>query len=257
MLSKVRSTIYSPNRLQRIAHYFYAQGLNHLPRAARRRLFSGDQYACPLCGSKVRKFLVIQRPYHAYCPVCWSLQRHRLVWLYFQRKTDLFDKVQKKLLHIAPEPALAEKLMQLPQVNYLSADLYNKSAMIKMDITDIQFAEDTFDIIYCSHVLEHVPDDQKAMRELRRVLKKDGFAVIIVPIVSDVTVEDPTLVDPIERERRFGQIDHVRVYGPDVLERLEGAGFTVTRVTMFDIASRDEMEYFGLNLKDIIFSCTK
>jgi SAM-dependent methyltransferase len=143
---------------------------------------------------------------------CNSLERHRLVWLYFEKMTDLFDGAPKTMLHVAPEPMIQGLLKERLASGYLTADLFSPAAMVKMDITDIQYGDDTFDVIYCSHVLEHVPDDRRAMREFRRVLKPHGWAVLLVPIVISRTFEDPSITDPAERAKLFGQHDHVRIW---------------------------------------------
>lgn len=140
----------------------------------------------------------------------------------------------------------------------MTADLLNPRAMVKMDITDIQFAEHTFDIIYCSHVLEHVTDDIQAMREFFRVLKNNGWAILIVPISSDHTFEDPLIIAPEERLKAFGQKDHVRRYGPDYVDRLHKAGFTVEITKVSDLVNSDEAERMGLTpVSGKIYFCTK
>ncbi len=129
----------------------------------------------------------------------------------------------------APEPIFQKKLRASPNLDYTSADLNSPFAMVKLDITDIPYAENTFDVVLCSHVLEHIPDDRKAMSELYRILKPGGWALLLVPFDAErpETFEDPDVVDPKERTRLFGQFDHVRVYGRDFKDRLESAGFTV------------------------------
>ena len=159
------------------------------------------------------------------------------------------------MLHIAPEPAIEQRLRECPGLDYLTADLADTRAMIEMDITDIQFADDTFDFIYCNHVLEHIPDDRLAIRELRRVLRPDGMAVIMVPVLPGATVEDPTLSDPEERARRFGQPDHFRIYGSDFTERLTECGFAVQLVHAEDFMDPSERTPLGLATDDVIFVC--
>ena len=159
------------------------------------------------------------------------------------------------MLHFAPEHCFAERLRTAPNVDWLSADLLDPSAMLKVDITRIQLPDDSFDVIYCSHVLEHVPDDRAGMRELARVLKPSGWALVQVPIASPTTFEDPSITDPDERERVFGQWNHVRTYGPDVEQRLSDAGFVVQRVSASDIASPEEYERMGLRDNDWIYVC--
>ncbi len=218
----------------------------------RRRGFAGQRYYCPICGSALRTFLPLNRPYHRYCPVCRSLQRHRLVWLLLERRSLL--KGVGRVLHIAPEAALSAKLQAAARDLYLSVDLAMPSAMARMDITQLALPSQSFDLLYCSHVLEHVPDDRAAMREFRRVLRRGGVAIILVPISGSTTFEDASITDPLERERLFGQFDHVRSYGLDIEERLQEAGFEVERVTTSDLANKEEMERFGLE-EEPIFLC--
>jgi SAM-dependent methyltransferase len=257
MLKRAQNTLRSPNVVQRISHFLFATILFSLPVSLRRRLFAGQQYYCPVCHTGLRGFLVLHRVYHAWCPVCRSLQRHRLVWLFFQQHTGLLDATPKRMLHIAPEPALAATFAGLEHVDYVSADLYDSAAMVKMDICNIQYPGATFDIIYCSHVLEHVPDDRKALREFYRVLTPGGCAVILVPIMGAMTFEDPSITSPTERERLFGQHDHVRAYGPDVQSRLVEAGFTVTNLETEDLAAPADIRRFGLTPGETIFLCRK
>jgi len=142
--------------------------------------------------------------------------------------------------------------------NYLTADLFNPRAMVKMDICDIQYPDSSFDVIYCSHVLEHVLDDKRAMREFYRVLKTNRWAIINVPITSKKTFEDSTIVDPKERLKAFGQEDHVRRYGPDYVERLRDSGFTVEIIKVGDLATDDEAVRMGLTqASGEIYYCTK
>ena len=129
--------------------------------------------------------------------------------------------------------------------------------MVIMDITDIQYPDNTFDIVFCSHVLEHIPDDRKAMRELARVLKPEGWAVFMVPLNAEHTIEDPSITNPAERERLFWQHDHVRLYGPDFKDRLEKEGFKVTVIKPSQIASAEDCMRMGLPIQDSIFFCMK
>jgi hypothetical protein len=163
------------------------------------------------------------------CPKCTSLERHRSVWLFFQQRTNLLTE-PVRMLHIAPEPATGPRVAALPNVQYLSADLDSDRAMVNFDLTDIPYPDGSFDAIFASHVLEHIPDDRRAMSEMCRVLAPGGWAVLLVPMFGPNTREDFTIVDPAERERLFGQHDHVRMYGHDgeYERRLEEAGFEVT-----------------------------
>ena len=211
--------------------------------------YAGDERYCPVCESSSRIFLKagLQQREDALCPLCHSVERHRLVMLFLQRRLNFFDGIAKKFLHVAPEWCLVRPLAQASGAGYLTADLLANDVMEKMDITDIKHPNNSFDAIYCSHVLEHVPNDRQAMREFYRVLKADGWAILNVPITVEKTFEDPTIVDPAERLRLFGQEDHVRRYGPDYEERLSEAGFLVTRYEPGDVVEAYEIERFGLS----------
>lgn len=215
---------------------------------------------CPVCRMPARRFEefgFVARP-DARCLYCGALERHRLVWLYLHRMTDLFDGRAKKVLHVAPEAAFRDRLHSLLGDGYLSADLDNPEAMLKMDITDIHFPDESFDVIYCSHVLEHVPDDRRALREFHRVLKADGWAVLLVPIRGERTLEDSSVTDPDDRLRLFGQADHVRQYGVDYVERLEEAGFHVSMRTPDQFLDAATIERMGITeAAGEIFHCTK
>lgn len=227
--------------------------------------YTGSGRWCTVCERAARKFRpfgtvagVEMRP-DAMCPWCRSLERHRLVVTYFRNNTDLFDGRPKRLLHIAPEARIEALFRDAVKEGYLSGDLFDEGAMEKMDITDIQHPDDSFDVIYCSHVLEHVPDDRRAMREFHRVLKPNGWAVLNVPVEAEETIEDPSIEDPRERERLFGQSDHVRCYGPDYADRLREAGFGVEVIHKTDVFTDAEVVTNGLTNRRTgdIYYCTK
>ena len=179
-----------------------------------------------------------------------------MLWRYLQTKTTFFDSSDVKMLHIAAEPCFEPKFRRHVAGGYTTADLL-LTADVKMDISDIQYDDQTFDIICCSHVLEHVPDDRKAMRELCRILKLNGWAIFMVPITVDKTVEDPSITDPKERLRLFGQDDHVRRYGPDFVDRLKEAGFDVCVTHAEDFLTSDEIARISVahELTGGIFHC--
>lgn len=222
--------------------------------------FLGRGRFCPVCGKSSRRF----KPYglvpreDAQCMHCGALERHRLLWLFVQKKTSLFDGMAKKMLHVAPEACFEPRFKERLGDDYLTADLFNPRAMVKMDITDIRYADRSFDVIYCSHVLEHVQDDRRAMREIFRVLKNDGWAILLVPVGSEQTFEDPSIVEPEARLKAFGKEDHVRRYGPDYADRLREAGFIVEVTAVRDLASGDEARKMGLtSASGEIYFCTK
>jgi SAM-dependent methyltransferase len=188
---------------------------------------------------------------------CGSMPRHRLTWLYFENITNIFDGHDKQMLHVAPEPCLEKQLKSRLGRGYLTADLLSPHAMVKMDITDIQYADETFDVIFCSHVLEHVPDDRAALSEMRRVLKKQGWALILVPITAEQTFEDPSVTSPSERLRLFGQEDHVRRYGPDFTSRLTDSGFDLKTVRAGDFLDSEKIARMGIDESEELYFCIK
>lgn len=222
--------------------------------------YHGKDRLCPICGHSSRKFGASGSPPRpdAQCMFCGALERHRLVWHYFEAKTNLFDEKPKKVLHVAPEKFFEKRLRKRLGKNYITADLFDPQAMVKMDVTDIQYPDNYFDVIYCSHVLEHVLDDRKAMREFYRTLKPGGWAILLVPITTETTFEDPTIVNPSDRLRVFGQGDHVRRYGADYVDRLRESGFNVKVSYASDLLQDAEIEKMGLTLASgEIYYCTK
>jgi SAM-dependent methyltransferase len=177
--------------------------------------------------------------------------------MYMVQKTDLFHDVSKKMLHVAPEDQLSRLLEKTDSIDYLSSDLSSPTVMVKMDITDIQYPDNSFDVICCSHVLEHVEDDRQAMRELYRVLKPGGWAILQVPISGDTTFEDPSITSATARERLFGQNDHVRRYGRDYKDRLAGAGFSVSVDGFVRELSDHDVTRLGLIRSEDVYFCRK
>jgi len=227
--------------------------------AIRSLCYYGNRYVCPCCGGRFRKFLpygVRKRP-NVKCPRCGSLERHRLIWLYLKNRTNLFTS-SLMVLHFAPEDIFQRHFRLLSNLNYVSADLYPSKAMLKMDITNIYFKDNTFDVILCSHVLEHIVDDRKAMLELFRVLKPGGWSILQVPIREDLnrTLEGDILTTAAERERIFGQSDHVRQYGLDYKDRLEEVGFKVKVDNYGEELGQELFEKYGL-LERHVYFCSK
>ncbi len=208
--------------------------LNSLKRWLRERALSGDVVRCPLCERGAVAYLPSGTPPrpHALCPFCGSLERTRMMGLALTQRG--LPKAGQRVLHVAPDRSLRERIQAVPGITYIAGDKKEPGYTYPpgtedLDVTSLPYPADHFDLVICSHVLEHVPDDRKAMRELCRVLKPGGLAILLVPM-SDrpVTDEDPAVTDPDERQRRFGQRDHVRLYGRDYFDRLRAAGFTVT-----------------------------
>ncbi len=223
----------------------------------------GQNCYCPVCRQSVDKFLHFasfgrKGRANAQCPYCDSLERHRLLWLYFEKKTNLLEPPRKKMLHIAPEKGIEKRLANHPAIDYLSGDLESPwhQAMVKMDITRIKYADNTFDVVYCSDVLEHIPKDRKAISELYRVLRPGGWAILNVPIIREETLEDPSIKSPEERQRHYGHRLHVRAYGKDYKDRLEQAGFSVKVDPFFDEFDKAAQKRYGLRRLDVYY-CVK
>lgn len=236
-----------------------------IPRECRSLISSlihiGKEVNCPCCGWNFRKFLPygVEVRENAMCPRCGSLERHRSLWFYLKNKTNFFfDNL--KVLHFAPEYCFLKTFKSIPNLDYVSADLTSSLADVKMDITNIMYDDNSFDVILCCHVLEHIPDDFRALTELFRVLKPRGWAILQVPIdlSRDKTIEDTNMTMlPEERERVFGLKEHVRLYGKDYKDRLEKAGFTVKVDTYVKELGNDVIKKYGLAKNEDIYYCVK
>ena len=246
--------------------------LNYIPRTILTRAstfikpiirlyLSGNRYTDPIDGRSFRSFI----PYgynnvrkNALSPSTYSLERHRMLWLYLKNETDIFTK-KIRLLHFAPEPAFHKIFKNCNNISYDTIDLNSPLAEIKADICNLPIENETYDYILCNHVLEHIDDDIKAMRELYRVLKKGGIGIFQIPI--DVkrknTFEDPSITSPKQRNKIFGQYDHVRIYGMDYFDRLKSVGFSVNQIYYGEKLSEEEIFKYCLSKNEIIPVCKK
>ena len=224
-------------------------------------LMQGNKFTDPIDGSTFRAFL----PYgynkirnNVLSPSTYSLERHRLLWLYLKNETSFF-KAKLKVLHFAPESALMNQFKKLKNLSYDTVDLNSPIADIKADICDLPFLDNSYDFILCNHVLEHIIDDNKAMKELYRVLKKNGIGIFQVPMDynRNTTFEDFSVTNKKERNKLFGQYDHVRIYGLDFFDRLQKAGFSVERCEYTSKLSKEDIIKFCLPKKEIIPICRK
>ena len=201
-----------------------------------RPFYIGNKVECPICGKHFRKFL----PYgygkamdNRLCPNCLSLERHRLIWLYLKQRSNFFE-AHLKVLHFAPEQPFLKRFKALKNLDYTTADIDSPIADLHLDVTNIDLPDNRYDVVICNHVLEHVNDVNKAFSEIKRILKPGGWAILMVPINPNVdTWEDPSITDPEERKRCFGQYDHVRQFGRDYAQVLENAGFTVDADSLY------------------------
>ena len=216
----------------------------------------GKTYTDPIDGKSFRKFL----PYgyenpreNVLSPSTLSLERHRLLWLYLRKETDFFTSPYK-LLHFAPEQAFYNRFKRLKNLTYTTTDLESPLADVKADICALPFTDNSFDIIFCNHVLEHIPDDTKAMQELYRVLKPNGWGIFQIPqdLNRATTFQDDSITDKKKRAKIFGQYDHVRIYGRDYFDKLRSVGFAVEEVDYTNVLPEDQVKKYGLAKGEII-----
>ena len=221
----------------------------------------GNTYTDPIDGKSYRKFL----PYgyakvreNVLAPGTLSLERHRLFWLYLKNETTFFS-APLRVLHFAPEQAFVQKFKKQKNLTYTTTDLNSPIADVKADICDLPFKDNSFDFIICNHVLEHIPDDTKAMQELYRVLAPSGTAIVQVPYDEkrEITFEDNTITDQSERTRIFGQYDHIRVYGMDYFKKLSSIGFEVNALDYTSSISSDDIERYRLCKGELLPVCKK
>ena len=234
--------------------------LSYLIRIPASLLYAGNNVECPICGKSFRKFL----PYgnqgidNRMCPSCLSLERHRLIWLFLKKETKFFTN-KLKVLHMAPEQPFLKRFKKLAHLDYTTADLISPIADVKTDIRKLVFKDNSFDFIMCNHVIEHIDEEQTALKELLRVLKPGGNAILQVPIdySLDTTFEDLSITDPKEREKHFGQYDHLRQYGTDYPERLKKAGFIVEAHKFVQNLSAELQKRYRLDKQETIYYCRK
>jgi SAM-dependent methyltransferase len=218
----------------------------------------GTAVRCPLCGGRFDRFKPAWNRTDALCWRCGSHERHRAQWLLLTQRPELLGTI-RSLLHFAPEWTMRERLAPLARergIRYLTADLDPTGVDRQLDVTRLDLPDDAFDAVLCSHVLEHVPDDAAAIRELRRVTAPGGWCLVMVPldVTRERTYEDPAVTTPEAREREFLQHDHVRLYAPDIAKRLADAGFAVETVHPRDLGA-DAVRRAGLLPADWIFLC--
>jgi len=223
--------------------------------------YLGNNFEDPISGKKYRKFLPYGRVHsraNALSPGSMSLERHRLIWLYLKNKTDFFT-TKKKMLHIAPEYCFIKKFKAMPNLEYITGDIESPWADVKMDIHQIPFDNNTFDVVMCNHVLEHVESDEIACKEILRVMKPGAFAILQSPIDynRNETYEDSSITDPKEREKHFLQDDHLRIFGLDYGKRLAGFGFEVSEEDYIHELKPELVIRYGLPVNEKIYLCKK
>ncbi|MEM1001435.1 MAG: methyltransferase domain-containing protein [Bacteroidota bacterium] len=216
----------------------------------------GNRYTDPIDGKSFKSFLKYgyeQPRANVLSPSTLSLERHRLLWLYLKTETNFF-KHPLKVLHFAPEQAFYKRFRKLKNLDYTTTDLYSPLADVKADICNLPFEDNSYDVIFCNHVLEHIPDDTKAMSELVRIMKPGGWGIFQIPqdLSRETTFEDNSITDKKERAKIFGQYDHVRVYGRDYFDKLRATGFEVEEVDYTSKMSDSEIDKYRLAKGEII-----
>ena len=223
----------------------------------------GNKYTDPIDGKSFRRFLSYgygKQRENALSPSTLSLERHRLMWLFLRNDTDFFTSKEKiKTLHIAPEQCFLDLFRKQKNLEYITSDLESPIADVKADICNLPFDDNSFDVIFCNHVLEHIINDTKAMQELYRVLKKGGFGIFQIPqdLSREKTFEDNTITNRRERAEIFGQYDHVRVYGRDYFNKLRSVGFAVDEIDYTKKITREKLERYCLMKNEILPVCYK
>lgn len=210
------------------------------------KLLGFNRY-CPICRTPCKKFhqYGANPRKEAQCPKCGSLERHRLMYLYLKNETELFSR-KMKLIHFSPENCLRKVFEKQNNIEYVTADLERADVDFKADMTKLPFKDNTYDAIICIHVLEHIVDDETALKELLRILKPGGWALIQVPMKTGKTFEDLSITDPEARLKNFGQSDHVRLYGEDFGEILISSGFRTKRLAYAQKFGDREIDYYRL-----------
>ena len=226
-------------------------------------LYRGNKVKCPVCGNNFSKFLSygsdVAHRKNVLCPHDLTLERHRLMWLFLQSKTNFFSSDKLDLLHIAPEQCFLPLFKKQKNLNYLTGDLESPIADIHFDLHDIPLEENRFDVVFCNHVMEHVKDPIRCMTELYRVMKPNGWAIMQVPQdhQRELTYEDPNITSPEEREKHFWQKDHLRLFGKDYPNWLEKAGFQVEHFPVSDLFNNDEIAQYRLQKSEILYLAKK
>jgi SAM-dependent methyltransferase len=226
-------------------------------------LYRGNNVECPVCERSFSKFLsygsTVAHRENVLCPFDLTLERHRLMWLYLKDHSNFFTANKLDVLHIAPEQCFHAKFKVQENLNYLTADIESPIADMHFDLHDIPLKDNSFDVVFCNHVLEHVTDANRCMEELYRVMRPGGFGIMQVPqdFSRETTFEDSTIVTPEDREKYYWQKDHVRLFGRDYPDWLEKAGFNVVKLDKHEHYSPEKITKYRLQKEEILYIVSK
>ena len=252
----------------------YKYLLNTLPRPVLIRLsyifklfapmfYKGSNVECPVCERSFSKFLSygsdVAHRENVLCPYDLTLERHRLMWLYLKNESNFFTAKKLNVLHIAPEQCFIHQFKAQKNLDYLTGDLESPIADLHFDVHHIPLEDNRFDVVFCNHVMEHVEDPIQCMKEIFRVMKPGGWAIMQVPqdMSRELTYEDPSITSPAEREKHFWQKDHVRLFGRDYPQWLERAGFTVETYDVKEKLGMDKIERYRLVPHELLYIAKK
>ena len=226
-------------------------------------LYAGSRYEDPINGKSYRTFLPygysgIAKRKNVLSPGTMSLERHRLLWLYLKAKTDFFT-APHKMLHIAPEQCFYKIFKSMPNLEYITGDYNSPIADVHFDLHHAPFPDNSFDVVFCNHVLEHVENAAQCMSELYRIMKPGGWGIFQVPLdaTREKTLEDPSINSPKDRERYYWQKDHMRLFGRDYGEQLAAAGFKVTEDHFSETLPPHLVDRYRIPAGEVIYFCRK
>ena len=223
--------------------------------------YRGDKYFCPCCEQSFKTFLPMtagaSNRDNVVCPGCGVVERHRLLWLYLESQTTLLTNPHQ-LLYLAPTDVLQEKLKQYKNISYLSADLESPLSMQHFDIMDIPITNNSFSFIICSHILAHVKNHKKALKELYRILQPGGILILLDDYESrPKTLEYEEVKTPEERKIAYGQSDRWRLFGKDFLSEITSLGFKLTKSDFASSFTKEETIKYRIDKMEKIYSCKK
>lgn len=223
---------------------------------------SQKEHYCPICKNKnvFMPFGIVQRP-NAQCPVCRGVERHRFLY-YIYQKEFLEKKSPIKIMHTAPEKCISDLILNKKNIEYFPTDLHPENYTFinctKEDVTDLTFADESFDFVLSNHVMEHILDEEKFLSELTRVLKKGAKLILTFPIDIKLkeTFEDKNIQTDEDRLKFYGQEDHIRVYGLDIIEKLK-TKYDAECVFAEKLLTKDIINKASIISSDIAFVITK